>query len=190
MSQENQIKFTDKILSSVFFWLPHSVKPNYLTILRLILVPVVAVLLIKELFIYALITFWFAAFTDALDGAFARTRNQITNFGKLADPFADKMLIVTSLFVLSQKFLNPVLLVFVVIMEVILISWAVFRKFYYNETVQAEASGKMKMGFQVLATTLLIFFPVLHWIWLKKIAVYFLWTAVIFAAISISRRAI
>lgn len=70
--------------------------PNKLTILRLILVPVfmAAFLLLPESCRVwaALVVFVLASFTDNLDGYLARKNNQVTTFGKLMDPLADKLL--------------------------------------------------------------------------------------------------
>ena len=70
---------------------------NKLTLLRVILVPVFLIFLIGKGIPYGSIiaTFIFiiASLTDQLDGYIARSRNQITNFGKFMDPLADKLLV-------------------------------------------------------------------------------------------------
>lgn len=70
--------------------------PNKLTVLRILLVPFfVAFLLlnsVKHHFLIATIIFMVAAFTDHLDGKIARERGLVTNFGKFADPLADKIM--------------------------------------------------------------------------------------------------
>lgn len=79
--------------------------PNRLTILRLILVPVFVIALsIESIATYALgyIVFVAASITDYWDGRIARERNLITNFGKLMDPVADKVLM-ASAFVMLLK---------------------------------------------------------------------------------------
>jgi CDP-diacylglycerol--glycerol-3-phosphate 3-phosphatidyltransferase len=74
---------------------------NKLTIFRIILVPFfVAALMIDAIacnFIIALAVFIIASITDALDGYIARSRNQITSFGKFLDPIADKILVMSAL---------------------------------------------------------------------------------------------
>lgn len=70
--------------------------PNQLTLLRLLLVPVFVVLLsIDHAAAYAMayLVFTVATITDYLDGRIARARGLVTNFGKLLDPIADKVLI-------------------------------------------------------------------------------------------------
>ena len=71
--------------------------PNALTILRLILVPVFVILFQRGEKMAALAVFCVACVTDALDGFLARKLNQITDFGKLFDPLADKLMVVSAL---------------------------------------------------------------------------------------------
>ena len=71
--------------------------PNVLTMLRLVLIPVFVALYCTGHEKWALITFLVASFTDFLDGYLARKHNQITAFGKLMDPLADKVMVVTAL---------------------------------------------------------------------------------------------
>jgi hypothetical protein len=82
----------DRLIAAVFLWaFPRWVRPNHLTALRFILIPVVLVLLHLELRWWALAVFIVATCTDFIDGAMARTRGQITVLGTYADPVADKL---------------------------------------------------------------------------------------------------
>src|SRR5436190_9165785 len=74
--------------------------PNFLTVVRILLVPVVVVALLEETpnaDTIAAVVFCAAAFTDGLDGYLARSRGSVTTFGKLMDPLADKLLIIAPL---------------------------------------------------------------------------------------------
>lgn len=75
--------------------------PNVLTILRLILVPVFIFTYMASgdtvMHIVAAAVFLLASLTDILDGYIARRYNMITNFGKLADPFADKLMQISAI---------------------------------------------------------------------------------------------
>ena len=71
--------------------------PNVLTMLRLILIPVFVVLFFSGLRKAALAVFVAASLTDMLDGYLARKLNQITDFGKLFDPLADKLMVLTAM---------------------------------------------------------------------------------------------
>ena len=70
--------------------------PNKLTMLRIILIPVFLVLVLVESipmhYLWALLVYLIACFTDTLDGHIARSRGLVTDFGKLMDPLADKLL--------------------------------------------------------------------------------------------------
>jgi CDP-diacylglycerol---glycerol-3-phosphate 3-phosphatidyltransferase len=77
--------------------------PNVLTLLRILLVPVLVVALLDETpngDLLAAIVFAVASLTDAIDGYLARARQWVTTFGKLMDPVADKLLIVSALLAL------------------------------------------------------------------------------------------
>ena len=74
--------------------------PNFLTLIRILLVPVLVVALLDETpngDTIAAIVFALAALTDGLDGYIARSRESITTFGKIMDPIADKLLIAAAL---------------------------------------------------------------------------------------------
>lgn len=74
---------------------------NQLTVLRMCLVPVLVILLVYGFYGWALIVFFVAGITDALDGLFARIRHERTELGTMLDPLADKLLVTASLIVLS-----------------------------------------------------------------------------------------
>ena len=81
--------------------------PNKLTLLRVLFVPVIMVFLLMEGIPYRWLIgglcFGAASLTDMLDGKIARKRNLITDFGKLMDPVADKMLIMSTLICFVQE---------------------------------------------------------------------------------------
>jgi cardiolipin synthase len=89
--------------------------PNLLTLLRIILVPVIVILLMRESFLFALILFVAAGITDGLDGFLARILKQQTVLGSYLDPLADKALIATSFITLSILGLIPGWLAVIVI---------------------------------------------------------------------------
>jgi CDP-diacylglycerol--glycerol-3-phosphate 3-phosphatidyltransferase len=74
--------------------------PNTITSIRVALAPVVAILLLEPTFhprLLAFLVFLLAAISDLWDGQLARRRGQITNFGKIVDPVADKLLVLATL---------------------------------------------------------------------------------------------
>lgn len=95
--------------------------PNFLSLLRIILVPVIVIFLIQSEYVKALITFIVAGLTDALDGALARLLKEQTELGAFLDPLADKILLSTSFIALSIFGLIPSWLTVIVISRDIII---------------------------------------------------------------------
>jgi cardiolipin synthase (CMP-forming) len=89
--------------------------PNFLSLLRIILVPVIVIFLIQESYARALIVFVVAGLTVALDGAVARLLNKQTELGSFLDPLADKILLSTSFIALAIFSLIPSWLAVIVI---------------------------------------------------------------------------
>ena len=84
--------------------------PNCLTIIRMLLIPVflISYYQFPDKRYVALIVFALASATDALDGYLARRLKQITSFGKLCDPLADKLMVLSMLFCLADgRYLFP-----------------------------------------------------------------------------------
>lgn len=76
--------------------------PNKLTLLRIIAIPVFIVILMIGYRYIATVVFIAASLTDMLDGHIARKYNMVTNFGKLMDPLADKLLVMSALLCLVE----------------------------------------------------------------------------------------
>jgi len=75
--------------------------PNQLTLLRMIFVPFIVIHLVEGRYLWALVVFVVAGFSDGLDGLLARTLHQQTVLGQYLDPMADKLLLSTMFLVLS-----------------------------------------------------------------------------------------
>ena len=121
--------------------------PNVLTMLRIVMVGVFAVLFVRGLYVAAGAVFLLAALTDLVDGYIARKYNLITNFGKLMDPLADKLLLIVALICLvSHGFLPPFILVFVLVKEAIMVigGLVLYNK---NVVVYAKKFGKFASFF-------------------------------------------
>src|SRR5438067_12721484 len=82
--------------------------PNLLTVIRMALVPVFVSLLFYQRFVLALVIFVVAGISDGLDGLLARRFHQQSPLGRILDPIADKMMLVTSFVVLSMKGVYPI----------------------------------------------------------------------------------
>lgn len=102
--------------------------PNVLTIIRLLLIGVFLYLFLGPAdYIAAVIVYSVAAITDVLDGYIARKYNQITDFGKLADPLADKLMLLAALFCLTYVgYIHWIFLAFVVVRDFALIIGSAF----------------------------------------------------------------
>ncbi|MGI6150948.1 MAG: CDP-diacylglycerol--glycerol-3-phosphate 3-phosphatidyltransferase [Christensenellales bacterium] len=102
--------------------------PNVLTIIRLLLIGVFLYLFLgAENYIAAVVVYSVAAVTDVLDGYIARKYNQITDFGKLADPLADKLMLLAALFCLTYVgYIHWIFLAFVVVRDLALIIGSAF----------------------------------------------------------------
>ena len=99
--------------------------PNYLTILRLILVPIIFALILLEYYWAAFAFFVIANITDVLDGKIARKYNLITDWGKLMDPLADKITQISTISALIIKGIIPFwILAILTLKELIMISVA------------------------------------------------------------------
>ncbi len=81
--------------------------PNVLTVFRMALTPVFVSLLFYQKFVWALAAFVVAGITDGLDGLLARRFKQQSPLGRILDPIADKMMLVTSFIVLSMRGVFP-----------------------------------------------------------------------------------
>ena len=144
---------------------PQSVRlvnlPNALTVLRLAVVPVFAVLLLHDDSLddasryWATLVFGLAILTDRYDGLIARRTGQVTEFGKLADPIADKALTGTALIGLSVLALLPWWVTAVILVRevgVTLLRFWVIR----HGVIAASRGGKAKTVLQSLAIGLYI----------------------------------
>jgi CDP-diacylglycerol---glycerol-3-phosphate 3-phosphatidyltransferase len=132
--------------------------PNALTVLRMALVPVFVVLLVTDdtaARIAAFIVFGVASITDLLDGELARRKGLITDFGKIADPIADKALTGSALITLSALgMLWWWVTVLIMVREVgvtLLRFWVIRRG-----VIAASRGGKIKTVLQVVAISLYI----------------------------------
>ena len=129
---------------------------NKLTILRIILVPVFVALMMLDMGIAATIVFVVASLTDMLDGYLARKRNEITNFGKFADPIADKILVVSALLCLMEIAVIPAWAVIIVIAREFIVSGLRMSAASQDVVIAADGFGKIKTITQMVSITMLL----------------------------------
>lgn len=96
--------------------------PNAISLLRLLLVPVFAILLAKHHDVAALVVLMFSGWTDWLDGVIARKYNQVSRLGQLLDPAADRLFILVTLVALALREIVPVWLVVVIVSRDVLLA--------------------------------------------------------------------
>jgi len=173
-------KFFAKTVLKLF---PHFVRPNFLTVFRFISVPFIIFLLISENYELGLWLFAISAFSDALDGALARTRQQITDWGIVFDPLADKLLIGSVSIIVISKFISPVLAGVIVFLEILLVVFSYLR--FKGRLVPAKTAGKIKMILQSVGVGLLLLAVVINLPILVLIATYILYLALFFALLSL-----
>jgi len=134
--------------------------PNSLTLSRIFLVPLLLVVLLTGSFpnreFWGLVVFLAAAATDYFDGYLARRRQQVTNFGKLFDPLADKLLISSCLIALVQLEAAPAWIVVVIVGREFAITGLRSMVAINGITVAASSLGKLKMVSQVVCCGFLI----------------------------------
>ena len=139
--------------------------PNYLTLARIIIVPLLVVVLLTPIaeawfgissYALAIAIFLVASLTDILDGHLARRRNQVSNLGKLLDPIADKLLVSAALIVLVEKHLAPSWAVVIILGREFIITG--LRSIAATEgiIIQAQTVGKIKMWAQCVAIVALL----------------------------------
>lgn len=149
MTNENvELYLQDKILAKTILpFIPHSVKPNYVTILRLFLIPFNIYFVTTQEWGILLPLFAFTAFTDMVDGALARVRKQITLWGAILDPTADKLLMasVAGIFIVQNV---SFLLAFTIIFLEFLIVLGSYSRRRRGEYICANGAGKIKFALQ------------------------------------------
>jgi cardiolipin synthase len=120
--------------------------PNFLTLVRILTIPVFLVMLSSDLYLEAFAVFVIGGLTDALDGAVARMTHQETALGTYLDPVADKLLVMSSFAVLGLTGAIPAwLAVLVIVRDVILLLGYVTIFFYFSERPEVQPSlvGKL-----------------------------------------------
>ncbi len=150
--------------------------PNILVLIRIALVPIVVILLLlpsiidieqlsyfnDNLKIYttdiiAGFLFLIASITDFVDGWWARKFNQVSTFGKLFDPLADKILVNTTLILFSARGILPIIFTLVFICRDILVDGLRMMLASNNVVLAADKWGKLKTIFQMVGLTILYF---------------------------------
>lgn len=144
--------------------------PNKLTVLRILMIPVFILLVALPLdwgmigadsvqlpvtHLIAAIVFAVASYTDWLDGHIARARGLVTNFGKFADPLADKMLVITAFIMLVELGKAPGWVIAIIVCRELAVTGLRLLLVEGGEVMAAAWPGKVKTATQMLAIILL-----------------------------------
>lgn len=162
--------------------------PNKLTLLRIALIPFFIVcfyLPLKWWNIPAVILFIVAYATDTFDGYYARKHNMVTDFGKLMDPMADKMLTASALIMLLFKGMISPIPVLIIIMREFIISGCRLVWAGKGKVVAANWLGKIKTVTQFIAIALILLHDPLITALGFPLDTIVLWISVVFAVWSL-----
>lgn len=165
--------------------------PNYLTIFRIILVPIFIWLIFfirtSTGSLFALIVFIVASITDYLDGMLARKYNVISDFGKIMDPLADKILVAVALFALALPPIDYISIVAVVLILLREIAVTFLRSYYKKKKIIIAANiwGKLKTVTQMVGIitaliyyTMIQYYPQFEQKYMIKAFQYYFWLVV------------
>ncbi|NEW65750.1 CDP-diacylglycerol--glycerol-3-phosphate 3-phosphatidyltransferase [Carnobacteriaceae bacterium zg-84] len=130
---------------------------NKLTLARMIAIPFFIVsMYVFQTFEIAALIFVLASITDWLDGYLARKYHLITNFGKFADPLADKILVLTAFILLVEKHYIPAWIVCIIVCRELAITGLRLLLVEQGKVMAADWSGKIKTATQMFAIIFLL----------------------------------
>ncbi len=158
MTNENVHLYAhDRLLAkTVLHLIPKEIRPNHLTILRALMIPFILYYVWLEAWTIVIPLFLIAALTDVLDGSLARTRKQITLWGTIADPVADKMLIGSVVILFVAKEINVAFAIIIIVLEALIVMTAIIKHRHGQPYISANWYGKIKMVCQVIGVMCLL----------------------------------
>lgn len=128
--------------------------------------------------------FAIASITDAIDGHIARSRNMVTDFGKMTDAIADKMLVNSTLIILTAKgMVSPVITVIIIFRDTVVDTIKMIAG-SRGKVIAAIKTGKVKTTFLMVGITLTLFYNLPFEIYNLDVANFLLILATIFSLIS------
>ena len=142
---------------------------NKLTMVRVILIPVFLAVLYIGLYVdfpysqyAAMVLFIIAGLTDIADGYVARSRDQVTDFGKLMDPLADKVLVVAAMLWFVERDVMPAWVVLIVVIREFMVTALRLIAVDNGRVIAAAISGKIKTVVTMVCLTAM-FLPLEIW---------------------------
>lgn len=177
----------DRILEkTILRFLPESVTPNQITVFRYFSVPVVIYFLLTGQNILSVISFLISAFSDAADGALARTKNKITEWGKIHDSLADKLLIGSVGAIVISMYLSFYLIAIIILIEVLLVFGVIVKSKRGLRVFSSLWPGKTKMIFQCSGIAFILLYTIFPVNWFLPAAAFFIYLAILFGIISLA----
>ncbi len=179
--------FYDGFCKLFFPLIPEWIKPNHLTIVRLIGIPFMVYLLWQGFHLGSLVLFACLALTDMFDGALARGRNQITDLGTLLDPIADKLLIASAVIVLLLKVNFYLAIILVGLDALVILMGIIVHLTGIKLSFKANMFGKIKLNLQVFGIGFIFLGLIFIFPWALLVGQWLLYGAVLFAMLSLLR---
>lgn len=131
--------------------------PNKLTIARMIMVPFFIAAYMLNYNIAALVIFIVASVTDFFDGKIARSRNLVTNFGKIMDPLADKILVYSALCLFIESDIIEAWMLIIILAREFIVAGMRTVAASEGTVLAAGMSGKIKTFLQMVAVIVFLF---------------------------------
>lgn len=157
--------------------------PTLITFSRIILIPFFLLVAPTNPFLGAII-FGIASLTDFLDGYLARKTGQVTKFGIILDPIADKFLVISALILLVDMARVPAWIAIVIIVREFLVTGLRTVALSKDIVIPAEIGGKLKTASQIAAILCLIISANIFGIDLYDVGTVLIWVALILAITS------
>ena len=139
---------------------------NKLTMLRVVLVPIFLIILYWRFpgsNYVAMAIFVIASLTDFVDGYIARSRNQVTDFGKFLDPLADKLLVIAAMLWFVAQSIIPAWVVFIVIIREFSVTGLRLIAVDNGRVIAADNLAKLKTA-TTMVCLIVMFFPIPMWL--------------------------
>lgn len=126
-------------------------------------------------FIIAGVLFILGSFTDYLDGKIARKRNLITDFGKMIDAIADKLLVNSVIIILACEGFIPTIIPVIIILRDVIVDAFKMQAASNGDVVAAIKSGKLKTASLMIGISLMFFYNLPFELWGYKVADFFIY---------------
>lgn len=177
--------YTDKLLAfTILPFISRTVTPNAVTVFRFATIPFVFYFLWTQQYLTGFVIFVISALSDAVDGAMARTRMQITDWGKIYDPLADKLLMAATAVVIISRFGSLWILLLIISLDLIDMLGALFQLRKGN-ILSARMPGKIKLILQAVGLGFLLLYAMVGSSILLTLGVSILYLAIFFAIFSL-----